>query len=181
MKQCVSLLRYTKIVRADKAFLDAANACKQEGVNNMAFVFFNRYLDLAEAIEDPNSANIDNAEFDATDIPSPYDIPLPETNLTAEDQREEIRDWVLAIQMDDKVKKTLSTRKEGGKDVYEASLTSPHSSNVCAPCIISGYPLLWENVITCKFCGKGAIWEDWNDYVEVTQQCPWCKTIQTTY
>ena len=51
----------------------------------MAFVFFNWYLDLAEAIEDPNSANIDNAEFDATDIPSPYDIPLPETNLIGED------------------------------------------------------------------------------------------------
>lgn len=55
-KQCTSLLRYTKIVRADKAFLDAASACKNEGINNMAFVFYNRYLDLAEAIEDPNSA-----------------------------------------------------------------------------------------------------------------------------
>jgi len=95
MKQCVSLLRYTKIVWPDKAFLDAANASKQEGVNNMAFVFFNRYLDLADAIDDPNSANIDNAEFDATDIPSPYDIPLPEANITSADQRDEIRDWVL--------------------------------------------------------------------------------------
>jgi len=135
----------------------------------MAFVFFNRYLDLAEAIDDPNSANIDNAEFDQTDIPSPYDIPLPEKNLMSDDQREEIRDWVLTIQMDDKVKKTLSMRNEGGRPVYEASLISPHTNQVCAPCIISGYPLLRENMITCKFCGKGAIREDWNDYVEVTQ------------
>ena len=107
-KQCISLLRYTTIIRADKAFLDAANACKKEGINNMAFVFFNRYLDLAEAIEDPNSAQIDNTEFEGTDVPSPYDIPLPEQNLTTEDQREEIRDWVLQIQMDDKVDKSLS-------------------------------------------------------------------------
>jgi len=29
--------------------------------------------------------------------------------------------------MDDKVKKTLSMRNEGGKPLYEASLTSPYS------------------------------------------------------
>ena len=59
-RQCISLLRYTKIVRPDKAFLDAAHACKNENMNNMAFVFYNRYLDLAEVIDDPNSAHIDN-------------------------------------------------------------------------------------------------------------------------
>lgn len=147
----------------------------------MAFVFYNRYLDLAEAIEDPNSAQIDNTEFDSTDIPSPYDIPLPEQNITNDDQREEIRDWVLTVQMDDKVKKNLSMRNEGGQPVYEASLINPFNNQTWSPCIITGYPLLREKMITCKFCGKGAIREDWNDYVEVTQQCPWCKTIQTTY
>jgi len=52
------LLRYTKEVRADKAFLDAGEANKREGINNMAFMFFNRYLDLYEAIEDPDSGGI---------------------------------------------------------------------------------------------------------------------------
>ncbi len=182
-KQCISLLRYTKFIRADKAFLDSAHACKSESLNNMAFVFYNRYLDLAEAIEDPNSAQIDNTEFEGTDIPSPYDIPLPEGNLTNDDQREEIRDWVLTIQMDDNVQKTLSKRRddESGQDIYEAALFSPFSNASWQPCIISGYPLLREHMITCKFCGKGAIREYWNEYIEANQNCPWCKTIQTQY
>ena len=94
-KQCTSLLRYTKIIRADKAFLDAGHANKNEGIHNMAFVLYNRYLDLAEAIDCPSNATLDNTEFENTDIPSPYDIPLPESNITTEDEREDIRDWVL--------------------------------------------------------------------------------------
>jgi len=63
-KLCTSLLRYTKEIRADKAFLDAGEANRREGVNNMAFMFFNRYLDLYEAIEDPDSGGInDNSDF----------------------------------------------------------------------------------------------------------------------
>ena len=63
-KLCTSLLRYTKEIRADKAFLDAGEANRREGINNMAFMFFNRYLDLFEAIEDPDSGGInDNSDF----------------------------------------------------------------------------------------------------------------------
>lgn len=48
----------------------------------MSFVFLNRYLDIYELIEDPDANNLgDNAEFQNTDIPSPYDVPLPEKNL----------------------------------------------------------------------------------------------------
>lgn len=63
-KLCTSLLRYTKEIRADKAFLDAGEANRKEGLNNMAFMFFNRYLDLYDAIEDPDGAGItDNSDF----------------------------------------------------------------------------------------------------------------------
>lgn len=63
-KLCTSLLRYTKEIRADKAFLDAGEANKREGINNMAFMFYNRYLDLYEAIEDPDNGGIsDNSDF----------------------------------------------------------------------------------------------------------------------
>jgi intraflagellar transport protein 172 len=57
-KLCTSLLRYTRIIRADKAFLDAGEANRREGTNNMAFMFFNRYIDLFDAIEDPKGAGI---------------------------------------------------------------------------------------------------------------------------
>lgn len=63
-KLCTSLLRYTKEIRADKAFLDAGEGTRKEGANNMAFMFFNRYLDLYDAIEDPENGGIsDNTDF----------------------------------------------------------------------------------------------------------------------
>lgn len=181
---CVSLLRYTKIIRPDKAFLDAGNSCRQIRMDNMAFVFLKRYLDLAEAIEDPDNAQFeDNVDFQDTDIPSPFDIPLPEQNLLSEDEREEIRDWVLQIQMDDSVETTLNMRQceESGNDVYEASLINPYTNELYEPCVVSGYPLLRSNMITCKLCNKGAVREFWNEYVAESQKCPWCKSIQTTY
>ncbi len=51
-KQCTSLLRYTKEIRCDKAFLDAGESNRKIGNNDMAFIYFNRYIDLYDAIED---------------------------------------------------------------------------------------------------------------------------------
>jgi intraflagellar transport protein 172 len=77
-----SLLRYTKEIRADKAYFDAGQACRSAGLNDSAFIFFNRYIDLYDAIDDPdNAGGIDNTEFENTDIPSPFEIPLPEKNM----------------------------------------------------------------------------------------------------
>jgi len=97
-------------VRADKAFLDAGNATKQVGANDFAYIFFNRYIDLYDAIEDPENNGIsDNTDFEETDIPSPYEISLPEKNLLSSQERDEIRDWVLEINMDGS-EKVLPTR-----------------------------------------------------------------------
>jgi intraflagellar transport protein 172 len=184
MKICISLLRYTKEIRADKAFIDSGNACRKEKVYNMAFVFLNRYLDLAEAIDDPEGAALaDNTDFADTDLPSPYDIPLPEKNLLSEHEREEIRDWVLQMSVDSKIEQSLTTRccDFCGTDIYEASLSCPKCQHTWEPCIITGYPLVKNQHITCKFCDKGALREDWNEYISVTQHCPWCKSIQTPY
>jgi len=66
----------------------------------MAFMFYNRYIDLYDAIEDPEGAGItDNSEFQDTDIPIPFEIPLPEKNLINADERDKIRDWVLSVSM----------------------------------------------------------------------------------
>jgi len=55
---CTSLLRYSKDIRADKAFLDAGNANKMINANDFAYIFFNRYIDLYDAIEDPENNGI---------------------------------------------------------------------------------------------------------------------------
>ena len=97
-------MRYTKVIRADKAFLDAGNAARKEQIYSTAFVFLNRYLDLADAIDDPDGAALaDNTDFNTSDIPSPYDIPLPDKNLLSELERDEIKDWVLQMSMDTNV------------------------------------------------------------------------------
>jgi intraflagellar transport protein 172 len=179
-----SLLRYTKDIRADQAFLDAGNATRKSGANDMAYIFFNRYIDLYDAIEDPENNGIsDNQDFEDTDIPSPYEIALPEKNLLSATERDEIRDWVLEVNMDG-TEKSLPTRcceycQFDG--LYEASLHCPQCNSGWEPCIVSGYPLVKANSISCKFCNMGALRDHWNDYIDVFQNCPWCNSMQTQY
>ena len=47
-KLAMSLLRYTTDLPCDKFFYLAGKACQKLKLNNMAFVFFDRYLDLSE-------------------------------------------------------------------------------------------------------------------------------------
>lgn len=100
-KLSACLLRYTKEIRADKAYHDAGNACRAAGLNNAAFIYFNRYIDLYDVIDDPdNAGGLDNTAFENTDIPSPFEIPLPEKNIINPAERDQIRDWVLEANMD---------------------------------------------------------------------------------
>lgn len=47
-KISTSLLRHSDIIPADKAFYESGLHCKAVGWENMAFVFYNRFLDLSE-------------------------------------------------------------------------------------------------------------------------------------
>jgi hypothetical protein len=60
----------------------------------MAFVLLNRYLDLADAIDEAAEAGgaagpLEAADFAATDIP--WDVPLPAHHYCDEALREEVR------------------------------------------------------------------------------------------
>ena len=151
----------------------------------MAFIFFNRYIDLWDAIQDPDGNMIqENTDFEGTDIPVPYEIPLPEKNLLGEPERDQIRDWVLQINMDGGVGQALPTRNcefcnyDG---LYEASLNCPQCKSTWEPCVITGYPLIRSQSISCKFCNMGALRDAWNDFIGVTMHCPWCNQMQTQY
>ena len=73
----------------------------------MAFLLLNRYIDLTEAIDEESIDNIDNADFaDATNIPFPFDLPSKQY-LVEEEDREEIRDWVLSTCMDKSIDQQL--------------------------------------------------------------------------
>ena len=182
VKICVSLLRYTKEVRVDKTFLEAGLACRSAKQTNMAFILLNRYLDFAEAIEDTEGAIAlqENTDFKHTDIPSPYDVPLPDKNCLSKDKISEIKDWVLNISQQLKFEQRLNLRAcdHCGVQIYEAALSCPKCKKVWEPCIASGYPLVDYNTIVCKSCQKGALKECWTEYVNAIHHCPWCKTAQ---
>ncbi len=60
-KLSTSLLRYTDILPADKTFYESGVRCKEVGWENMAFVFFNRFLDLSEVslkLSSPSSLSL---------------------------------------------------------------------------------------------------------------------------
>ncbi|XP_017777562.1 PREDICTED: intraflagellar transport protein 172 homolog [Nicrophorus vespilloides] len=133
MKISVALLRYTDIIPADKAFYEAGIDLREEGRNSEAFVFLNHYLDICEAIEDGENQLIDHTDLGQTDFPS--NVPIPEEMFLHDetDEHDRIREWVLAISMDQKVDQNLPMDE---RRLYESSLEAGQS-----PCIVSGYPV----------------------------------------
>lgn len=52
-----------------------------------------------------------------------------------EEQREEVKEWVLAVSMDQRVEQTLSLDE---RNTFEGSLTTINSDDVCLPCVVTG-------------------------------------------
>uniref|UniRef100_A0A1X7UB13 IF140/IFT172/WDR19 TPR domain-containing protein n=1 Tax=Amphimedon queenslandica TaxID=400682 RepID=A0A1X7UB13_AMPQE len=156
---------------------------KAVGLESMAFIFYNRFLDLSEAIEEGSLDMIDNSDFVDTDIP--FEVPLPEQPFMTEDKREEIKEWVLALSMDRQVEQTLPLDDE--RQTYVASLTSPHTGvtfitlhckQLFYVCKLSevqetmymcvGYPVLKQKV-EFKRGGRCANKGDWTKFVMNTK------------
>ncbi|XP_064625451.1 intraflagellar transport protein 172 homolog [Lineus longissimus] len=162
-KLSVACLRHTDIIPADKAFYEAGVMCKAIGWENMAFVFLNRYLDLVEAIDEGSLDMLDHSDFQDTDIP--FEIPLPEKAHLQEHEHEDIKEWVLAVSMDQKVEQILPSDE---RDTYEASLVASNTGIRSLPCVISGYPVL-RNKLEFKRPGKVANKDEWNKFLMATK------------
>jgi intraflagellar transport protein 172 len=52
---------------------------KAAGISNMAFVCWNRFLDITDAIDEGESSLLENADFADTDVP--FDVELPSENM----------------------------------------------------------------------------------------------------
>uniref|UniRef100_A0A8C4VU35 Intraflagellar transport protein 172 homolog n=1 Tax=Gopherus evgoodei TaxID=1825980 RepID=A0A8C4VU35_9SAUR len=172
-KLSISLLRHTELIPADKAFYEAGTAAKAVGWENMAFIFLNRFLDLTDAIEEGTLDALDHVDFQNTDIP--FEVPLPAHQHVAEATREEIRDWVLTMSMDQRLEQVLP-RDE--RDTYEASLVAA-STGVCSlPCLLTGYPVL-RNKVEFKQPGKEANKDTWNKFLMAvkTSHSPVCQDV----
>ena len=83
------------------------------------------------------------------------------TYIHQESKREEAKEWVLALSMDNQVDQTLPTDERG---TYVASLHSPHTDVQSLPCVVTGYPVL-RNRIDFKTACRTANKDDWNTLV----------------
>ena len=83
------------------------------------FILKYRYLDLYEAIEEGSTDALDNTDLLETDIP--LEVPLPEVPHLPRESHEAVKEWVLAVSMDQKVEQILPVYE---RMAYEASLTN---------------------------------------------------------
>lgn len=169
----VSLLRHTELIPADKAFYEAGLACRVVGMENMAFVFLNHFLDLCDAIDEGTLDALDFSDFLDTDIP--FEVPIPSKLCVTEAQREQIRDWVLMLSMDNRLEQVLP-RDE--RNSYEASLVAAGTGLRSLPCVLTGYPVL-RNKVEFSVVGRAANKEDWNKFLMAakTTHSPECQDV----
>mmetsp|Transcript_43192 Transcript_43192/g.92156 ORF Transcript_43192/g.92156 Transcript_43192/m.92156 type:complete len:1765 (-) Transcript_43192:92-5386(-) len=179
-KISTALCRYCAEFPVDRAFYEAGLDCKNANMINMSFFFLNRFLDYADAIDDPENAAIDNTDFVDTDIPSPYDLDLPDKAHVEGTQVEEIRDWVLGWSMDQSVQQKLDLRQcdQCRADIYTANLTCGQCNFKYLPCAVTGYPVLKRTKVECTNCHAAANRDDWNVWVQAYKTCPWCEAPQ---
>ena len=80
-------------------------------------------------------------------------------------QHEEVKEWVLAVSMDQRVAQELPMDE---RDTYEASLVAANTSIQSLPCVITGYPVL-RNKLEFKRPGRAANKDDWNKFLMATK------------
>jgi len=182
----VALLRFCDVIPPDKAFYLAGMACRDNADwESMAFVLLNHYLDISEAIEEGDASMIDNSDFVGTDIPAPFDYALPKVQFLDDDKREEVRDWVLQISMNQEVDQTLRMRAcaSCNEQHYEASTICPACNNNYMSCIGSGYPVvkmrMGGGIAECGECSSVFDKKLWNNSLRNNDsKCLWCNEKQ---
>ena len=100
----ISLLRHGDLIPADRAFYEAGSRAKSVGWDSLAFVLLNRFLDLADLIEENSGdiASLDNSDFQLTDIP--YEkLLIPHQPSVPNNLREKAKEWVLTVSLDQRV------------------------------------------------------------------------------
>ncbi|XP_034482499.1 intraflagellar transport protein 172 homolog [Drosophila innubila] len=160
----LSLLRHTDVLPVDKGFYEAGMDLRQAGREAEAFVMLNHYLDVCEAIEEGSGNLVDHSDLAATDFPS--SVPLPEDiHLKNEPNlHEEVREWVLAVSMDQQVDQLLPNDDRG---LYESSL-GPNDT----PCLLSGYPVRGRQPVTFQSSTSQVNRDVWSKFAVAVKMSP---------
>lgn len=192
LKISVSLLRYTDLIPPDRAFYQAGKICKKLKRMDMGLVFYNRFLDISDAMDEipePEDSNtlaramveLENTDFANTDIP--YLVPLPRQLCLSEKEQDDVTNEVLMESIGGEGQK-LPTRTCStptcGATIYEANLSCPECNVSYEPCIVTGYPVLTNTKVSCTNCFKPANRSDWNAFIMKMKNCPSCEASQLT-
>lgn len=184
IKISVGLLRYTDVIPVDKGFFEAGIDLRDAGRESEAFVLLNHYLDVCEAIEEGSGNLVDHSDLSSTDFPS--SVPLPEDiHLKSEPHlHEEIREWVLAVSMDQQIDQILPV---DDREMFESSMGLGDVS-----CIVSAYPVLARQPITFKSSTKQANRDVWSKLTIAAKMAPtspvpevisfiekWCGNVES--
>lgn len=76
-----------------------------------------------------------------------------------------MKEWVLAVSMDQRVEQVLPTDERG---TYVGSLYCSHTKVDSLPCVVTGFPVLRHSV-EFKRGGRCANKEDWNKFIMATK------------
>ena len=122
-KCSITLLKYPQCIPQDKAFYLAGMACKEQGNVNLAFMLLNRYVDITEAIDAGDANLLDNTDYQDLDA-IPLGGPLPNSHYLSDDEdREEVRTWVLSVITDSDVDQRVVPREQAG-GLFQEMLSS---------------------------------------------------------
>ncbi|KAJ8664577.1 hypothetical protein QAD02_006239, partial [Eretmocerus hayati] len=165
LKTSVSLLRYSDIILADRAYYEAGNEARAAGLGSEAFVFLNHFLDLEECVDEGDGSVLDVDDLRVTDFP--LEVPLPPRQSISREDRESAREWLLTASVDQKLEQGLPLDQRG---VYVGSLTDSTNSVPALPeCALTGYPVR-GSALQFGASSRFACRDDWNKLNAVARQ-----------
>ncbi|KAI9219008.1 hypothetical protein BC828DRAFT_407082 [Blastocladiella britannica] len=188
-KHAAALLRYAdRPTPIDRALYVAGTAARTAGIDRLAFMLLNRYLDVADVIDDPDAdavaALAAAPEFDPAVCDMPRLTAAPRTHSVSESDREAVRDWVLQASLEKRIVGGLEMRPCGscGVKLWEGATRCGACKASWKVCIVTGYAVAAApgggNAHACPGCKMPANKDDWNRFVVQEKKCPWCITTQ---
>ena len=176
-----SLLRYVGTIPAYKTFFQTGQALRRVGMDKLAFIVLNVFLDMFEAVEESAVLEIsDSDNLQLLDWPNLEDLPLPSKNFISENEKDSIRDWLLSISS--KYGTELCMEKvrcmHCGVNISTKCLSCPKCVGLLGNmCILSGEVISNHSIINCSSCHKGSIQEYFQKFKLISTNCPWCDNI----
>lgn len=86
--------------------------------------------------------------------------------MMRQDDREEVRTWVLSVVTDSSIEQELPKREHSRNTLYEGLFSSDRPT-----CIVTGFPVHPSDMLEVN--NSTANRKDWNAYVVKNKTCPW--------